>query len=344
MFGRKRSGSVLKVQALNMHWDTEDPFFFVSHHCDDYPKGNAQQAPPLEMIGGRNLGRDYKKLLGFRMYHGKVVPGFPLHAHWGYETVTMVSKGYVDHSDSLGIEGRYGAGDVQWISAGDLYVHNEMYPLVHSDNVNPNEITQIMINLPLKDKGSVPEVRTIWSEDIPIVKDEGYVVKVIAGEFNGISALSPNAVSWASDPDNHVRILRIFMDPAAELMLSPIKEGINRNLYTTEGNGVNINGEDFDPLKRFKLSADEIIIRNGDAPGVLWLLEGRPINEKMSSFGPIVLDTDKNVREALNVVRKEELERWSWGLVDRTQPKGTSRFIRYKDGREEFPPSGSKEL
>ena len=344
MFGKKRSGPVLKVQAINMHWDTEDPFFFVSHHCDEYPKGNAQQAPPLEMIGGRNLGRDYKRIFGFRMYHGKVVPGFPIHAHWGYETITMASKGYIDHFDSLGNEGRFGNGDVQWISAGDLYFHNEMYPLVHDDDTNHNEITQIMINLPLKDKGTQPEVRTMWSEEIPVSSREGYTVKVIAGEFEGVCALPHNAVSWATDPDNHVKILRIAIGPNASITLPRTEDGVNRNLYSAEGNGLSIDGENYDAFKRFKLSNDEVNITNGDTEGVLWLLEGRPIDERMSSFGPIILDTDKNVRKALNVLREEELKRWHWGLVDRTQPKGTGRFIRFHDGREEFPPSDSEEL
>ena len=140
MFGRKRTGPVIKSQYLKLHWDTEDPFVFASHHTDDYPKGNAQQAPPLNEIGGRNLGRDYTKFFGFRMYHGKVVPGFPMHAHWGYETVTIPEKGFIDSFDSLGNQGRYGFGDVQWVSAGSMYLHNEMYPLAYDDRPNPSDI------------------------------------------------------------------------------------------------------------------------------------------------------------------------------------------------------------
>ena len=135
-----------------MHWDTEDPFLFVSHHEDDYPHGNRQLAPPLEEITGRDLGRDYEKRLGFRMYNGKVVPGFPMHAHWGYETVTLPEIGYVDHFDIMKTEGRFGFGDVQWVMASSKYMHNEMYPLVNQEDRNPNDITQIMINIPLEQK------------------------------------------------------------------------------------------------------------------------------------------------------------------------------------------------
>lgn len=78
LFSRKPKGAILKRSAAPMHWDVEDPFLFASHHEDDYPHGNRHLAPPLEEIGGRNLGRDYQMRFGFRMYHGKVVPGFPI--------------------------------------------------------------------------------------------------------------------------------------------------------------------------------------------------------------------------------------------------------------------------
>ena len=155
-FSRKPKGPFIKTSEMTMHWDTEDPFIFVSHHEDDYPHGNAQMAPPLQEISGRNLGRDYKKTFGFRMYNGKVVPGFPMHAHWGYETITLPQTGYVDHSDCEGNTGRFGFGDVQWVSAPGFYEHCEMYPLVDQEGRNPNDITQIMIALPLEKK-NLPE-------------------------------------------------------------------------------------------------------------------------------------------------------------------------------------------
>ncbi|MCL1811382.1 MAG: pirin family protein [Methanomassiliicoccaceae archaeon] len=344
MFGKKRMGPVVKVQHLQLHWDTEDPFVFVSHHTDDYPKGNAQQAPPLQEIGGRNLGRDYKKVFGFRMYHGKVVPGFPMHAHWGYETVTVPELGFIDHFDSLGNQGRYGYGDVHWVSAGDLYLHDEMYPLAYDDRRNPNDITQIMINLPLKDKGSAPEVRMMWSENIPVVEEKdgdgrGYSVKVIAGNFSGREALPPNPVSWAADAKHRVRILLIKMSPSSKITLPAVSPTINRNLYFIEGGTVMLGEEEYESSKRFKLKGDEeVTVVNGDSEGTYWLLEGEPIGEKMSSFGPVILDSDKSVRDAMNFIRKEEFNKWPWDLIDKFHPKGTDRFIRFSDGREERPP------
>ena len=343
MLKRKGSGPVIKKQYLKLHWDTEDPFVFVSHHADDYPKGNAQQAPPLQEISGRNLGRDYKKVFGFRMYHGKVVPGFPMHAHWGYETVTIPETGFIDHFDSLGNQGRYGFGDVQWVSAGGMYLHDEMYPLAYDDRPNPNDITQIMINLPLKDKGSAPEMRMMWSENIPVLKgkDAGgrdYSVKIIAGRFCGTDALPPNGVSWAADKEHRVRILLIKMSPGSEIVL-PAAGTVNRNLYFVSGGTVMLGSETYETLQRFKLRGDEdVTIVNGDSEGTYWLLEGEPIGEKMSSFGPVILGSDKEVRKAMDHIRKNEFDCWPWDLIDKFHPKGTERFVRFSDGREERPP------
>ncbi|MDR0309455.1 MAG: pirin family protein [Candidatus Methanoplasma sp.] len=344
MFGKKRKGPVIKTQHLTMHWDTEDPFVFASHHCDDYPKGNAQQAPPLNEIGGRNLGRDYKKVFGFRMYHGKVVPGFPMHAHWGYETVTIPETGFIDHFDSLGNQGRFGFGDVQWVSAGSMYLHDEMYPLAYDDRPNPNDITQIMINLPLKEKGSHPAVQTMWSENIPVVKGKDadgreFSVKIIAGSFGGRDALPPNDISWAADPEHHVRILLMRMSPGSEITLPAVPSSVNRNLYFTDGSTVRFGDEEYKVSQRFKLTGGEdVTFANGEAEGTYWLLEGEPIGEKMSSFGPVILENDKSVRDAMNFIRKNEFDSWPWDLVDKFHPKGTGRFFRSSDGKEDRPP------
>lgn len=331
-------GPVVSAEPLNIHWDTEDPFIFASHHRDDYPKGNAQQAPPLDEIRGRNLGRDYQVHFGFRMYNGKVVPGFPLHSHWGYETVSLPMTGYVDFFDSLGNQGRYGFGDAQWIMAGGKYQHCEMYPLASSEERNPHDMTQIMINLPKERKACGTGFGMVWSESSVCVETDGCSVLVITGSFGGVTAVSPNKDSWAANPENNVRILRIRMDPGASFTLNPVSETISRNLYMTEGSSVSFGYDPFNCPRRFKLRGNETVtFTNGDSEGIYWLLEGEPIGEKQSSFGPVTLGSDREVKDALNTIRKTELQDWPWNIVDKTQPKGTERFVKHADGREERP-------
>ena len=87
-------------------------------------------------LSGRNLGQDFSNKDGWSMYHGEKVPGFPKHPHRGFETLTVVNEGIIDHSDSLGSKARYGDGDAQWLTAGDGINHSEMFPLFNKDSLN----------------------------------------------------------------------------------------------------------------------------------------------------------------------------------------------------------------
>ena len=127
---------MLIAQApLGMHWPTLDPFLFCAHHDDQYPRGNGRFGPAAP-LGGRQMGSDFSRKDGWSMYHGQQVPGFPAHPHRGFETVTLVRRGRIDHSDSLGAAARFGDGDVQWLTAGSGIVHAEMFPLLDEQQAN----------------------------------------------------------------------------------------------------------------------------------------------------------------------------------------------------------------
>ncbi|HYO59897.1 pirin family protein, partial [Archangium sp.] len=115
--GNQTPEAIISIKSLGYPWPTQDPFVFCVHHDDQYPAGNERMGPAAS-LSGRDMGQDFAGKHGWNMYHGRVVPGFPQHPHRGFETVTVVRHGLLDHSDSAGAAARYGGGDVQWLTAG----------------------------------------------------------------------------------------------------------------------------------------------------------------------------------------------------------------------------------
>src|SRR5690349_1183030 len=161
------------------------------------------------------------------MYHGEVVPGFPQHPHRGFETVTIVRRGLIDHSDSLGAAARFGGGDVQWLTAGRGIVHSEMFPLVERAAPNPLELFQIWLNLPRADKLVAPYFTMLWHEKIPVVRDGGTEIQVVAGRLGDAQPLAPPPNSWAARPDADLAIWTIKMQPGARWTLPAAQPGTN---------------------------------------------------------------------------------------------------------------------
>jgi redox-sensitive bicupin YhaK (pirin superfamily) len=168
------------VPLTGSPWPTVDPFLFCVHHDDAYPAGNGRFGPDAP-LAGRELGADFAGIDGWRMYHGLEVPGFPQHPHRGFETVTYVRRGVIDHSDSLGAAARFGRGDTQWLTAGRGIVHSEMFPLLDDGEPNPLELFQIWVNLPAESKLADPHFSMLWARDVPVVEESGVAVTVIAG-------------------------------------------------------------------------------------------------------------------------------------------------------------------
>ncbi|MBE0643353.1 MAG: pirin family protein [Bacteroidetes bacterium] len=336
------AASVLSLAPLGFQWETVDPFLFCVHHADAYPRGNAEMGPAAS-LAGRHIGQDFDPSNGWRMYHGDTVPGFPAHPHRGFETVTVVLKGFVDHSDSHGAAGRYGEGDVQWMTAGSGLQHAEMFPLLEQNADNPLELFQIWLNLPKKSKFVGPHYKMLWSEDIPVLSipaREGPAVqlRLIAGSADGITAPAPAPDSWAADPANGVAIWIISLEPGTVWTLPAATGDVRRTLYFFEGAALSVDGTVVPPYHAAEVRADSSLqLETGDTRVRILLLQGRPIAEPIAQYGPFVMNTQGEIREAFLDYQRSQFGGWPWDRSDPVQPRERGRFARYADGTEEYP-------
>jgi len=333
---------IIKEYAIDFQWPTREPFLFCVHHLDRYPKGNSDFGPDRKHLKGRQLGQDFAEKDGFRMYHGEVVPGFPVHPHRGFETITVVRRGYVDHADSLGAAGRYGEGDVQWMTAGSGVQHAEMFPLLNQDKENTVELFQIWLNLPRKSKMVSPHFTMFWNEKIPrVMLDQSRVeVEVIAGTYADIKALQPPPDSWASEPANEVRVLIIKVQPGGKFMLPKAIGPTSRMLYYYDGDSAVVQGSRAKARTAFDLSSkDELLIavEATSLPAAFLLLEAKPIGEPTVQYGPFVMNSKEEIAQTIDDFRKTEFGGWNWPSADPVHGPGLKRFAKYPDGTIETP-------
>lgn len=332
--------AILSIRPLGFPWETSDPFLFCVHHEDNYPAGNEQMGP-IASLAGRNLGNDFVIKDGWRMYHGETVPGFPAHPHCGFETVTIVRKGLVDHSDSLGAAGRFGNGDVQWMTAGKGVQHSEMFPLLNRDSGNPFELFQIWLNLPKKKKLAPPHFAMLWSESIPthVEKDgigKSTAITIIAGTLGNVHAPSPAPDSWAADEANGLAIWTIKMEPGATWRLKAATIPLNRTLYFFKGSSITITGEKISANHAVSLKPDhDVILENGLEEGHYLFLQGRPIGEPVAHYGPFVMNTQAEIQQVMRDYQRTEFGGWPWPSHDHVHPHNRGRFARYANGDEE---------
>lgn len=331
--------SVKKVAPMGFQFYVLDPYIIAMHHRDLFPKGNGKMGP-IEMPLGKNNGNDFDMNASWRMYHGNTISGFPVHPHRGFETVTVMVEGFADHFDSKGSKGRYGQGDVQWMTAGAGVQHSEMFPMLKDDVENPMELFQIWLNLPKKNKFANPDYKMFWSEDIPTVSEKGVEVKIIAGEYKGIKSLDPLPDSWAYDRNNHVGIWIITLEPNAEMIIPAVSSTLNRVLYNYEGGGIiDIDGNKVEKRYYAELEGNkDIRIVNGEEATKLLLLEGEPINEPLVSYGPFVMNNQAEIKQALFDYQKTQFGGWPWESEDPVNTKEQERFASYNNGeRVEYP-------
>lgn len=334
------SKSIKNIKPLGFPWQTQDPFIFCAYHEDNYPEGNKDLGPKVS-LDGRSIGQDFQGKDGWNMYHGTTVPGFPQHPHCGFETVTVVQKGLVDHADSLGAAGRFGNGDVQWMTAGSGVNHSEMFPLLNDSSPNPFLLFQIWLNLPKAKKKANPHFSMLWTETITTInendiKGKNTEITVVAGNYKGSFAPKPAPDSWAADPTNEVGIWVVKMDADATWELPPASADVNRSIYFFKGDRAFVEGEDHRQRVIFETHADKkTTIVNGNVEGHFFVLQGKPINEPVVQYGPFVTNTNEEIQKVMREYQQTQFGGWPWPKNDQVHDRSKGRFAKYADGRME---------
>lgn len=350
------SSSIKSVTPLSNPWPGTDPFLFCARHTDSYPSSDGAQGVPASKLGNRPLGNDFSRTNGFSMYYGETVPGFPAHPHRGFETVTIVPSGLVDHSDSLGATARYGDGDVQWLTAGEGVMHAEMFPLRSETSSNTLDLYQIWLNLPAAKKMVPPAFVMLWDENIPrytSISSSGgsAVVKVIAGAYRPVESNATSDIveplpaapnSWASDPQSNLAIWLITLEPQSELTLpAALLTNTERNLYFDAGEELVVDGTTVPAQSLIEVEPHSpLSIRNDKGvPASLLILQGVPLGEPVVAQGPFVMNTQEEISQARRDFARTQFGGWPWASAGPVHAAGTNRFARYPNGNEADIPS-----
>lgn len=326
---------IINITKPGTPWQTIDPFLVCVHHVDHYPAGNGDLAPVVPEIGPAGATQDW------RMYFGKTVPGFPAHPHRGFETITIVRQGVVDHSDSLGASARFGAGDVQWLTAGRGIVHSEMFPLLNPGKPNPMELFQIWLNSPARDKMADPNFTMFWEQDIPrhVVSDSSGSTEItcIVGSLSGVDMKGPPAPpprSWAADPISDLAIWTLKMAPGAKWQLPPASgNDTRRQLFFFSGSTLTIDGERVDGGSALEVKCNNPVeLANGSKEAEILMLQGRPIAETIVQHGPFVMNSLDEVRRAYADYRVTRFGGWTWSTDSPNHGPLTGRFASTEMG------------
>ncbi len=220
--------------------------------------------------------------------------GVGSHPHRGFETVTLVYQGEVEHKDSTGAGGRIGPGDVQWMTAGAGIVHEEFHSHEFTRRGGTIEMVQLWVNLPARDKMADPGYQTLLDAQIPSVelpRDAGRV-RVVAGEFDG-----HKGPARTFTPMN-VWDLRIGQGGTARLAA---QEGHTLALVVLRGT-VQINGDTLareGQLVHLDRAGTQVEIEANNDATVLWL-SGEPIDEPVVGYGPFVMNSEAEIHQAIS--------------------------------------------
>jgi len=227
------------------------------------------------------------------------ISGFPMHPHRGIETVTYMLEGSVHHRDSLGNAGLIGPGDVQWMTSGGGIMHEEMPRRSPEGNVFG---FQLWVNLPAALKMSQPRYQEVSEDSIPIVERDGAKVRVVAGEFDGVQG---PVAEIAANPV----YFDVQLSPATQFV-QPIPEGHTTVAYVFNGRGTF--GLDADNLGENVEAVNMVVFNDGDQLKVqappdasvrFMLIAGKPFEEPIVPYGPFVVNTEAEIKQALADLR-----------------------------------------
>ena len=211
--------------------------------------------------------------------------GVGWHPHRGFETVTVLLEGEVEHEDTAGNGGRIGPGDVQWMTAGAGLLHKELHSEAMTRSGGRFHGVQLWVNLPAKLKMTPPRYQTLLARDIPVV--EG--VRVIAGEFRGAKGPAQTFTP--------ITLLDVRLKSESSLRLD-LRDGYSAGLYVLEGK-IAVNGEaaGAGELVVLDRKGDEVELR-AQSDAIVFVMNGAPIDEPVTGYGPFVMNTPQEIQQA----------------------------------------------
>jgi redox-sensitive bicupin YhaK (pirin superfamily) len=211
--------------------------------------------------------------------------GVGWHPHRGFETVTLVLDGEVEHEDTAGNGGRIGPGEVQWMTAGSGLLHKEMHSPEFTQRGGRFHALQLWVNLPAKSKMTAPRYQTLLSADIPTVDG----VRVIAGEYKGVKG--------PAETFTPVSLFDVRLKAGQKLRLD-LHDGYSAGLYVVDGD-VTINGQDVHATELAVLdhAGDDVDLQASE-DAIVFVMNGAPIDEPVVGYGPFVMNSTREIQQA----------------------------------------------
>jgi len=224
------------------------------------------------------------------------IAGFPDHPHRGFETVTVMVEGRMRHRDSAGHEGRVGPGGVQWMTAGRGLVHSEM-PEQQDGRMDG---FQLWLNLPAREKMREPWYRDIEADQVPEWRAEGVRARVVAGRTHGVAGAVERETT---EP----LIVDLELAPGARFE-QPLPVAHNAFVVVVHGS-VELGGRKLEPGPMAILAnrGDGVVVTGGTAGARLLLVAGRPLGEPIAQYGPFVMNSNREIFEAVEDFRAGRL-------------------------------------